>query len=238
MPRILDLFCGAGGSSRGYADAGFDVVGVDSEPQPNYPHTFQQADALEVLSDRAFLETFDAIHAGPVCKGYSTVGATARRHHGAEHPDQIPAVRTALWGLRKPYVIENVIGAPLLQAVQLCGSSFGLDLRRHRLFESNVQLVVPPCKHDWQTPRFRSLDSRMVRRGQLASVIGVHGNTQYAGEFALRCKAMGIDWMTNAELSQAIPPVYTEYIGAQLLDVIQGAELVTLVTSPKPGSSK
>jgi len=222
-PRLLDLFSGAGGAGMGYHRAGFDVFGVDVEPQPRYPFEFHRRDALEALTETDFLASFDAIHASPVCKGYSTVGGTARRHHGAEHPDQVPIVRARLAALGKPYVIENVIGAPLHQPVQLCGSSFGLDLRRHRLFETNFGLNVPPCDHYWQKPRFRSLDSRKVLRGELASVVGVHGNTQYAGEFELRCKAMGIDWMTNAELTQAIPPAYTEYIGLQLLAHIGAA---------------
>ena len=215
--RLLDLFCGAGGAGMGYHRAGLDVVGVDLVEQPHYPFEFHRRDALEALQDRDFLAGFDAIHTSPVCKGYSTVGATARRHHGAEHPNQIPAVRSRLIAAGLPYVIENVVGAPLIQPVQLCGSSFGLDVRRHRLFEATFGLNVPPCDHYWQRPRFRSLDSRMVRRGELASVVGVHGNTQYAGEFGLRCTAMDIDWMTNAELTQAIPPAYTEFIGKQLM---------------------
>jgi DNA (cytosine-5)-methyltransferase 1 len=201
----------------GYHRAGFEVVGVDLEPQPRYPFEFHQRDALEALRETDFLAGFDAIHASPVCKGYSTVGAAARRHHGAEHPDQIPEVRARLIAIGKPYVIENVIGAPLHHPMMMCGSSFGLDLRRHRLFEANFGFNAPPCDHHWQKPRFRSLDSRMARTGRLACVVGVHGSTQYAGEFELRCKAMGIGWMTNAELTQAIPPVYTEHIGTQLL---------------------
>lgn len=212
MVRLLDLFSGAGGGAAGYERAGFDVVGVDNRPQPRYPFEFHQADALTFPFDG-----FDVIHASPPCQHYSTVAGDARQNHGASYPDLIEAIRGRLRGWGGPYVIENVINSPLIDPVRLCGSSFGLDLRRHRLFESNVNLRVPPCDHAWQTPRFQSLDGNMVKRGRLASVVGVHGNCNYAGEFALRCKAMGIDWMTNAELTQAIPPVYTECLGRQLV---------------------
>ena len=125
-PRLLDLFCCAGGAARGYADAGFEVVGVDRDPQPN------------------------------------------------------------------------------------C------------YFETNWPLVGKPCNHGWQTPRFRSLDNSMVQKGRLASVVGVHGHINYPGEFALRQKAMGIDWMTNDELVEAIPPAYTRFIGHQLRRWVEG----------------
>jgi DNA (cytosine-5)-methyltransferase 1 len=214
--RLLDLFSCAGGAGTGYHRAGFDVVGVDIEPQPRHPFEFHQADALEFLAEHG--HEFDVIHASPPCQHYSTASGKARKHHGRTYPDLIAPTREALPpGL--PYVIENVefARAHLIDPVRYCGSSFGLDLRRHRLFESNVELVPPTCDHGWQTPRFRSLDSRIVKRGGLASVVGVHGNCNYAGEFVLRQAAMGIDWMTNAELVEAIPPVYTEHIGAQLL---------------------
>lgn len=201
----------------GYHRAGFDVVGVDIKPQPNYPFTFHQGDALAFLEEHG--REFAAVHASPPCQAYSTVSATARKHHGASYPKLIRPTRTLLQVLGLPYVIENVPAArrELIAPVRYCGSSFQLDLERHRLFESSVPLKPPPCDHAWQTPRFRSLDSRIVKRGGLARVVGVHGNCNYAGEFPLRCKAMGIDWMTNAELVEAIPPAYTEHIGAQLL---------------------
>lgn len=219
-PRLLDLFCCAGGASTGYHRAGFDVVGVDLAPQPNYPFEFHQADALEFA--RKHGREFDAIAASPPCQAYTTASGKARKHHGATYPDLIAPTRAALLAAGLPYVIENVEFARrhLVDPVRYCGSSFGLDVRRHRLFESNVELAAPPCDHGWQTPRFRSLDSRIVKRGGLASVVGVHGNCNYAGEFPLRCAAMGIDWMTNAELVEAIPPAYTEHIGAQLLAVL------------------
>lgn len=218
-PLLLDLFCGAGGAAKGYHDAGFDVIGVDIEPQPNYPYEFEQTDALNPMMLLSMLP--DAVHASPPCHDRSTVAGQARKA-GREYPQLIAATRQRLDRLRVPYVIENVVGArPLmLDPATYCGSSFGLDVRRHRLFEANWELAPPPCDHAWQTPRFQSLDSRMVKAGRLASVVGVHGHCNYAGEFEIRCKAMGIDWMTSDELTQAIPPAYTEHIGRQLLDVI------------------
>lgn len=212
-PRLLDLFCKAGGAAMGYHRAGFEVVGVDIRPQPRYPFEFHQADALTFP-----LDGFDAIHASPPCQGYSTQTADRFRHQRL-----IPQVRAHLQASGLPYVIENVEGArlELHNPIRLCGSSFRLDLRRHRYFESNVALLAPPCDHSWQTPRFRSLDMSMVRRGRLATVVGVHGHINYPGEFALRCQAMGIDWMTNEELVEAIPPAYTEYLGRQLLAALE-----------------
>lgn len=217
-PVLLDLFCGAGGAAMGYHRAGFDVIGVDLEPQPNYPFPFIQRDALEIAS--LIGGKWAAVHASPPCQAYSTVSAGAKKHHGAEYPDLVAPTRAALIATGLPYVIENVETAPLINPARLCGSSFGLNVRRHRLFETNWMLWSVPCDHAWQTPRFRSLDSRIVAAGRLASVVGVHGSTQYPGDFALRCEAMGIDWMTNAELTQSIPPAYTEHIGRELLAAI------------------
>jgi DNA (cytosine-5)-methyltransferase 1 len=212
-PRLLDLFCGAGGAGMGYHRAGFEVVGVDIKPQPRYPFMFVQGDALEFVRRNG--KHFDAIHASPPCQAHTSL---RRLQGGKEYPDLVAPTRDALRAAGLPYIVENVVGAPLMNPVQLCGSSFGLDLRRHRLFESNAVLLVPACDHAWQTPRFRSLDARQK---SLSSVIGVHGHMNYSGEFALRCAAMGIDWMTNAELTQAIPPAYTEHLGHQLLNAAQ-----------------
>jgi DNA (cytosine-5)-methyltransferase 1 len=220
-PLLLDLFCGAGGAGMGYHRAGFDVVGVDLAPQPNYPFTFYQDDALEFV--RGYWMDFDAIHSSPPCHDHSTVSGTAKKHHGAEYVNLIPATRAALRATGLPYVIENVVGAPLVGPAMLCGSSFGLDVQRHRIFETDWMLWSVPCDHGWQTPRFRSLASQQVKAGRLARVVGVHGHTQYAGELELRMAAMGIDWMTSDELSEAIPPAYTEHIGAELLAAMECA---------------
>jgi DNA (cytosine-5)-methyltransferase 1 len=216
-PRLLDLFCGAGGCSMGYNRAGFDVTGVDINPQPRYPFTFIQADVMTL--DPEFIRSFDAVHASPPCQKHSRVSGKSIKAGRREYPCFISPVRDMLALSGLPYIIENVEGSPLRNPFMLCGSMFGLDVRRHRLFESNIVILSLECRHDLQTPRFRTLDSR--RRGRLASVIGVHGHLNYPGEFELRCKAMGIDWMNNQELTQAIPPAYTEFIGKQLINYLR-----------------
>lgn len=224
-PRLLDLFCGAGGAAVGYHRAGFDVVGVDVEPQPNYPFEFIQTDALEFLDTRSRLGSlpyFEAIHASPPCHDHSTITGRNRKANGPHGTGwMLDATIERLAGYGIPWVVENVESAefpPGVFRARYCGSSFGLDLRRHRWFASSEALLVPACDHSWQTPRFRSLDSRQK---SMATVIGVHGHLNYSGEFELRCQAMGIDWMTNAELSQAIPPAYTEHIGHQIMATVE-----------------
>jgi DNA (cytosine-5)-methyltransferase 1 len=136
-PRLLDLFSGAGGAAVGYHRAGFEVVGVDLHPQPHYPFEFHQADAMTYP-----LDGFDAIHASPPCQAYSV----ANNIHGrADHPMLIPSVRERLLATGLPYVIENVPRGPLINPVTLCGLTFGLNVKRHRLFESNVFMLSPPC---------------------------------------------------------------------------------------------
>ncbi|GAC1646379.1 MAG: hypothetical protein NVS9B11_18260 [Candidatus Dormibacteraceae bacterium] len=215
-PRLLDLFCGAGGCSVGYHRAGFEVVGVDINPQPNYPFEFHQADAMTYPLDGGF----DAIHASPPCHDHSTATGRNRKSKGVKGTGwMLEATIRRLMELSIPWVVENVEGAKMpgdVAQVRLCGSSFGLNVRRHRWFASNIAMLVPACDHGWQTPRFRSLDGKRPK-GYLASVVGVHGHLNYAGEADLRNWAMGIDWMTQPELAQAIPPAYTEFIGHQLL---------------------
>ncbi len=195
-PRLLDLFCGAGGCGMGYARAGFEVVGVDIKPQPRYPFEFIQGDALEYLA--AHGRDFDAIHASPPCQAYSR--ATAWRGKRSSHPDLIAVVRELLERSGVPFVIENVQDArPMLRWPQLlCGSMFGLRVRRHRYFETpSLPLVlVPGCRH----------------RGNDYS--HDHGAKQTERAYA---DAMGCEWMTVHEARQAIPPAYTEFIGRQLL---------------------
>ena len=207
--RLLDLFCGAGGASMGYHRAGFEVVGVDINPQLHYPFEFHQADALEFD-----LSGFDAIHASPPCQF-----ATAYRRrtaHVAESPNLIPAARTSLRAAGVPYVIENVEGAvsELHDPTRLCGSSFGLDVRRHRLFETNFPLIPLACDHSWQTPRFPPATNRTNLRSTVE--VGV-----WRIPLDVQQRAMGIDWMGRPELSQAIPPAYTEWIGSQLRERVE-----------------
>ena len=140
-PRLLDLFCGAGGCSVGYYRAGFEVVGVDIVPQPNYPFEFYQADALGFDFDPGW---FHAVHASPPCQAYSSL----RGFTTTEYPQLIEYVRELLIQTGLPYVIENVVGAPLINPIRLCGSSFGLKVWRHRLFETSFQIpLLPPCSH-------------------------------------------------------------------------------------------
>lgn len=221
--RILDLFCGAGGAARGYADAGWKVLGVDIAPQPNYPFKFVQHDALKVAENlardgHALGSYFDAVHASPPCQSFT---AYRRKGHGVGdgYADLIEPTRELLRGSGLPYVIENVPGAPLEAPVQLCGSSFGLDVRRHRLFESNVPMLVPVCDHSWQTPRFAQATNRENRRSTVE--IGV-----WRIPLDVQQHAMGIDWMTLEELSESIPPAYTRFIGRRLLEHIETLERV------------
>ena len=245
-PRLLDLFCGAGGAAMGYHRAGFEVVGVDNRPQPNYPFEFIEADALEVPALFMQPSYFDAVHASPPCQAHSTIGKQqrARRYH--DHPDLVAPTRELLVQTELPYVIENVIGcAPPERRPPLRLLVRAPTVHRHRLFETNWPLMSTPCSHHWQTPRFRSLDSRRKnipasvvpnygdlpgkRQRKIASVVGVHGNLNYAGELAIRERAMGIDWMSPYELTQAIPPAYTEYIGAHLLAVVEAGGVSDLI---------
>ena len=210
-PILLDTFCKAGGCSVGYYRAGFDVVGVDIEPQPRYPYKFIQADALEFIAEHG--HKYDAIHASPPCQVYSV---TAPQSNG-NHPDLVEPVRDLLATTGKPYVIENVPGAPLENPLILCGTMFGLKVIRHRLFECNPPIWFPPatcqCK-DAYTASHRGYSS--FENG--ATHISVVGNNYAADDGR---EAMGIDWMIRAELSQAIPPAYTEYIGRFLIEAVR-----------------
>lgn len=198
----------------GYHRAGFDVTGVDINPQPRYP--FIQADVMTL--DPEFIRSFDAVHASPPCQRYARIGCV----HGARknHPDLIDPVREILISSGLPWVIENVPDSKIPDAITLCGSMFGLgsrgddgvyrQLRRHRLFQSNILLMALECRHNGEP-------------------IGVYGrggpqratrNRGYMGGTRERIEAMGIDWMSRDELSQAIPPAYTNFIGNQLMEYI------------------
>lgn len=213
-PRLLDLFCKAGGASKGYMDAGFLVVGVDIEPQPNYcGHAFYRADALEFVREHG--HEFDVIAASPPCQRYSKTAALHRHKesHRQRHPDLVDPTREALRRVGKPYVIENVVGAPLLNPTVLCGTMFNLRVYRHRLFESSVPLPPPPAhpKHKSSTGSHRGYSTFSSGGGMIC----VAGNNFVREEAAA---AMDIDWMKNRkELAQAIPPAYTRWIGEQMM---------------------
>lgn len=211
--KLLDLFCGAGGAAQGYHQAGFDVTGVDIKHQPRYPFSFIQADALGMLDDTEFLQQFDVIHASPPCQPYSIMKAVTARH-GRQHPQLIEPVREKPDRAGLPYVIENVIGAPMKNAIVLCGAMFGLRTYRHRIFESNLLLLSSPCKH-----LHNHKTAKQGRRPADGEFITVTGNFPGA---AIGRQAMGIDWMRRAELTQAIPPAYTEYVGRQLINALKG----------------
>lgn len=224
--RLLDLFCGAGGSAVGYHRAGFtEIVGIDRKPQPRYPFRFIQADAL---NPPVRLEDFDAIHASPPCQGYS-----ALRHlpwlKDRVYPLLLEPVRAMLDASGRPWVIENVERAPL-PGIVLCGQSFGLPVYRHRKFGANVFLMAPPhTPHEVVIGHGRMVNDR--RKGTLnsGSAKGAWGHQTIVTVAGGQCRkdeaerALGIDWMQKPELTQAIPPAYTEFIGRQLLQAIQVA---------------
>ena len=206
---LLDLFCGAGGAAIGYHRAGFDrIIGVDNKPQNNYPFEFVLADAMTFP-----LEGFDLIHASPPCQKYVNLSK-------GEHPDLIAPVRARLLASGTPYIIENVVGAPLRDPIMLCGSMFGLGVRRHRLFESNLFMLAPRCAHKLQP----EIHAYYGKKGWLvwtpagANVQKTGRRPLLRGSVAQAPRDMGIDWMTTwDELREAVPPAYTEFTGIQHL---------------------
>lgn len=218
-PRLLDLFCGAGGCTRGYQLAGFHVTGVDLHPQPNYcGDEFHQADALTFP-----LDGFDAIHASPPCQAFTSMKSM---HNAGEHADLLTPTRGRLIAWGGPFVIENVPGAPMINHITICGSSLGLgvvkydrELRRHRHFETTFSVLVPPCAHRKATIGIYGDHARDRRRKPGVRDRGV--DFPDAEKIELAREAMGIDWMNWKELSQAIPPAYTELIGQQLMRHIE-----------------
>ena len=220
-PRLLDLFCGAGGASAGYHAAGFDVTGVDLADQPHYPFPFIRADALTVD-----LSGFDVITASPPCQRFSTATPTSRRN---DHPDLVNPIRQRLrtaveHGDTWAYVIENVPGAPLHDPITLCGDTLRLGVRRHRLFESNLDLHGTTCHHDRTTPAVPVYGSQGRNP--------VDGDTSRAVPVDTARAAMGIEWMPWTRLTQAIPPAYTFWIGVQLADHARGHHVVTQASRP------
>lgn len=218
--KLLDLFSGAGGAARGYQQAGFHVTGVDIRPQPRYAgDAFVQGDALEYLA--AHGTEFDAVHSSPPCQRYS-IGSAAARAAGRQYPDLVAATRTALIETNRPWVIENVPGAPIRADIILCGCMFPdlPGLRRQRWFELSWPLaqLASPCHHP--DPIVTVLSNGSAGPNQLLRPM------RGAAWQAMRQKAMGIDWMTRRELGQAIPPRFTEHIGTLLLDhITEGVEV-------------
>lgn len=225
--RILDLFCGAGGVARGYADAGFEVTGVDIKRQKNYPYEFHHSDALQFVmrSWDWIQDNVDAIHASPPCQEYSvTRHVHAYSPVGRAYPKLVPDVQRLLRETGKPYIIENVVGAPLADPITICGCHFWpeIQVRRHRLFECNW-----PCKGtphgDHALPYLLVFGNSVQARGHV-----VHRNNANGGPTVKRRnlrkadgqRAMGIDWMTVREMSESVPPVYTRWIGEQLADYL------------------
>ena len=203
MKRALDLFCGAGGVSVGLQRAGFEVTGVDIKPQPKYPFAFVRGDALR---PPFHLSDFDLVWASPPCQAYTMMQGLMTRGQKKDHPKMVEPVRAMLGAAGVPYVIENVIGAPLLNSFKLCGSSFGLGVRRHRIFESSFLVLAPHCRHHEQPEPIAVYGDHPQQPGDRTYRVN-RARTLKEGQ-----EAMGIDWMPWRELTQAIPPAYSEYI--------------------------
>ena len=221
-PRLLDLFCGAGGAGMGYHLAGFDVVGVDTEPQPDYPFEFHQADAIAYLLDHG--HEYDAIHASPPCQAFSPLSALPNAGRKRPPVDLVAPTREALQMVGRPYIIENVVQAPITDesdllgnhGVMLCGTMFDLIVFRHRKFETSFRV------HALTHPKHRHL---AMRAGYLPTAerpfMSVHGRGGHNSKAWVKAAAaaLGIPWVTALDpVCEAIPPAYTEHIGRQLLD--------------------
>ena len=207
--KLLDLYCCAGGASFGYEQAGFDVTGIDIEPQPKYRGKFIQTDAIEYL--KANWQNFDAVHASPPCQKHS-MASMQFRLTGKEYPDLIAPTRKAIIETGLPYIIENVPGSPLINPVELCGAMFGLRTYRHRLFESNFEIKVP------EHPKHIAKNAKMGRKAKPEEFI------QYVGHFSGVKEVgemLGLNWFGQYELAQSIPPAYTKFIGEQLLSFLR-----------------
>jgi len=212
--RLLDLFCGAGGAGMGYHRAGFEVVGVDIKPMPRYPFEFHQADALEYLA--AHGHEFDVIHASPPCQGYSRLAFVRNMDN---YPRIIEQLRDLLLQTVKPYIIENVPDAPLINPLTLCGTMFGLKTHKHRIFEIEPPVYFAPAGCTKARVKPRGSGKRLAQYfGLDAAMVTVAG---HLFSHAAGSRALGIDWMNRDELAEAIPPAYTEFIGGQLVALLQ-----------------
>lgn len=201
--RLLDLFSGVGGAAKGYRDAGFkNIIGIDIEEQPNYPYSFIKEDAIKFL--RKYGKQFDLIHASPPCQKFSQCWKIRKN----KHPDFISIIRRELKKNGKPYVIENVVGSPLINPIMLCGSMFRLKTYRHRIFECSF-----PVKNRYHPKHLKTSVKmgRSIKDGDYIHIVGNFSGISYAR------KVMGINWATRDELRESIPPVYTEFIGTNYL---------------------
>lgn len=210
-PRLLEGFCRAGGSGMGYYRAGFEITGIDIEPQPRYPFEFIQADALEYIAEHG--HKFDVIHASPPCQRFSCMASI----HGnsSDHPDLLTPTRKLLRKIGKPYIIENVPGAPLENPIMLCGSMFpGLRVYRHRLFETFPKIWLSPasCNHQYRMPKSGGEFYHILDEDNFITCVG-HSFQAASGRIAMQ-----IDWMTRDELAQAIPPAYTQWLGKRIME--------------------
>lgn len=243
-PKLLDLFCGGGGAAVGYARAGFAPYGIDNKPQPHYPFSFLQMDALEAMDrllkgegltfsngETLYLADFAAFHASPPCQ-FGSIACARWRNAGYEYENLIPQTRERLVATGKPYVIENVTGSKrfLRHPVLLCGLSFGLKVVRHRWFESEPFIMSPG--HSYRqcrgavTKKIAINDPAghgMPGHTYRALTVAGHGGNSQSFRWQDWQEAMGIDWMNKHELTQAIPPAYCEYIGTYLMQAIKEA---------------
>lgn len=206
-PIALDLYCCQGGASQGLAAAGFQVVGVDIVPQPNYPFPFIRADAITTLP-----AGFDFVWASPPCQAHTL----AQRIQGREHPDLIEPTRAMLRASGIPYVIENVVGAPLQDPITLCGAMFNLLTYRHRLFECSFPIAEPP--HPEHVAPNRKM-GRPVPDGEMMHIVGNFSGVQKARDI------MSAQWMNRDGLREAIPPAFAEFIGRAALSQIQSTRM-------------
>lgn len=231
-PRLLDLFCGAGGASMGYYRAGFQPYGIDNKPQPHYPFPFLQMDALEAMDrllrgegltfsngETLYLKDFEAYHASPPCQAYLNCNKGGLKE--TKHPRLIEPSREILQKTDKPFVIENIHKAPLNAGLMLCGTMFNLRVIRHRYFEFNFAPPLSPfhCNH-WGSVARGEFVAVYDRGGKGPRYIGGREPKSWKSQVT-PAEAMGIKWMTFYELTQAIPPSYTEYIGKYLLQAIE-----------------
>jgi DNA (cytosine-5)-methyltransferase 1 len=227
-PRLLDLFCCQGGAAMGYHRAGFDVLGVDIEPQPLYPFPMVQADALEFLAT-ADLSPFAAVHASPPCQKFTQMSARWRGNGGIadQHLDLLTPTLAALAGLRVPWVVENVVGAKriLQPTLALHGGMFDLGIHRPRLFRSNCLILAPKAAMTAEPIGVYGTapDGRRLWTRQNGNMTGKRPIIRAAKSVEEARELMGMPWADWHGCKEAIPPVYTEFIGRQLMDALANA---------------